>query len=252
MNPTDIKKILSQSGIKKGDTLMLHGDAGISTSIISNKKNKLDIIFNEIIDYLGNKGTILIPTFTYNFCDNKNFNIKKTKSQLGLFSETFRLKKNIKRTSHPIFSFAIYGNKSDYYLNASIKTCFGKNSIFEFLKKDKGKISCLGCSFYRVTFIHHIEQSFGVDYRYIKKFKGNILYENKKKPIATEYFVRNLNQSVHLNLELLYKYLKKEKNLFEVDFGRYNLITTQSNFLFNAGIELLKKNKYALIEEKYL
>tara|TARA_B100000315_G_C14560959_1_gene580574 strand:- start:33 stop:317 length:285 start_codon:yes stop_codon:yes gene_type:complete len=93
MNPTDIKKILSQSGIKKGDTLMLHGNAGVSASIISNKKNKLDIIFNEIIDYLGNKGTILIPTFTYNFCDNKNFNIKKTKSQLGLFSETFRLKK---------------------------------------------------------------------------------------------------------------------------------------------------------------
>jgi len=131
MNPTDIKKILSQSGIKKGDTLMLHGNAGVSASIISNKKNKLDIIFNEIIDYLGNKGTILIPTFTYNFCDNKNFNIKKTKSQLGLFSETFRLKKNIKRTSHPIFSFAIYGNKSDYYLNASIKTCFIINLSFE-------------------------------------------------------------------------------------------------------------------------
>ena len=65
MNPADIKKILIKSGLKKGDTLMLHGDAGVSVSIISDKKNKLNIIFDEIIDYLGDKGTILVPTFTF-------------------------------------------------------------------------------------------------------------------------------------------------------------------------------------------
>ena len=50
-----------------------------------------------------------------------------------MFSELSR--KLLKsRTSHPIFSFAVIGDKREY-LKSSLNTCFGKGSVFDYFKK---------------------------------------------------------------------------------------------------------------------
>ena len=71
MEIKEIKNTLKQGGIKKGDTLMLYGDAGIAEQINSKKRDKLKIFFDQLIHYIGNRGTILVPTFTYTFCKKK-------------------------------------------------------------------------------------------------------------------------------------------------------------------------------------
>ena len=90
MEISEIRKALKKSGVRRNDTLMLHGDAGVAAQINSVKNDKLKIFFDEIIKYLGKEGTLLVPTFTYSFCHDESFIVEKTPSSLGLFSENFR------------------------------------------------------------------------------------------------------------------------------------------------------------------
>lgn len=247
MEIKQIKSTLSKCGIKKGDTLLIHGDAGATYQIKSKSKDKINLFFDVLIKYLGEQGNILIPTFTYSVCKSKKFDIKKNISETGLFSETFRKRKLVKRTNHPIFSFAIFGKKFNHFNKASISTCFGKNSIFSFFLKDKVKIICLGCSLDRITFTHHVEEIHKVSYRYNKIFK--IYLKEQKKIINTNYFVRKLNKKSRIDLKYLYEYLKQKKRIKESDFGRYRLISLNSQSYFKSCLEVLKKNQFSLIQQ---
>ena len=68
----NIQKILKDLKILKGDTIMVHGDAGVAVQY-SSDKDPLNFFFNHLIEYIGNKGNILVPTFTTSFCKKKNF-----------------------------------------------------------------------------------------------------------------------------------------------------------------------------------
>ena len=249
MEINNIKVALKDSGISKGDILMIHGDAGIAAQINSKKKDKLKIFFDEVEKYIGNKGTILVPTFTYSSCNKKIFYKEKTVSSLGLFSENFRKRKNVKRTAHPIYSFSIYGKNFRYFNNAKITTCFGKESIFDLFKKINGKILCAGCSFNRMTFIHSAEEAFGVNYRFKKNFPGIIYLNNKKYKVNTEYYVRKINNRSKLNLKYFYNYLIKRNKISNVSCGRYNILTIKAKVLFQNSLKVLKKNSNFLVKK---
>ena len=59
------------------------------------KKTRFQFIckryFRLLINYLGEKGTLIIPTFNFDFCSGKIYDIKNTKSQMGIFSEIARI-----------------------------------------------------------------------------------------------------------------------------------------------------------------
>ena len=248
MEIKDIKLALKKCGVKKNDTIMLHGDAGVAAQLKIKRRNKLGRLFDEIINYLGKNGTLLVPTYTYQVCKKKHFNVEKTPSELGLFSEYFRKRDKVSRTFNPIFSFAIYGKKVNYFKKSNYETCFGKNSVFDLFNKINGKIVCLGCDIDRITFTHHVEEFFKINYRYSKNFKIKLKYKENTKQINTSYFVRKKNIKNNINLKRLYKYLKKNKKIKESDFGRYNILSIKAKTFFKSCIKLLKKNNYSLIK----
>ena len=141
-----IKTLVKKLKIKKNEVIMLHGDAAVIGQLdIKNINHNLKIFFDQIIDKVGKEGTILIPTFTYSFIKNKIFNLEKSKSEVGYFSEVFRNRKDTYRYCHPIFSFSIYGKK--IYNKENYKSCFGKKTIFDDFFKKNGRIIVLGNAF---------------------------------------------------------------------------------------------------------
>ena len=131
---SEFYKIFKDLKILKNDTIMVHGDAGVLAQY-SYDKSILNFFFDSLIKYIGKNGNILIPAFTTSFCRKRIFNIQSSKSEVGLFSEIFRKRKDTKRTSHPIFSFSIYGKKWKYFNSSETNTCFGENSLFDFFKR---------------------------------------------------------------------------------------------------------------------
>ena len=222
---------------------MLHGDA----SIIANFKNKdpINFFFDELRRYIGRNGTILVPSFTYSFCRKKIFDVQKTKSEVGLFSEIFRKKKNILRTKHPIFSFCISGKLSNFFKNSDNKSCFGPKSIFAKFHKKNGLIIVIGRNFeHGATFLHYIEENFKVEYRYKKIFTGRIFDNKKISHSKVTYFVRNLKLDSSLKYKKdMYKILNKKK------FNRLLNVSVRCDKLFDYCKKKIKHNKNYLIEK---
>ncbi|MCW1523361.1 AAC(3) family N-acetyltransferase, partial [Campylobacter jejuni] len=73
---------------------------------------------------LGKEGTLLMPTFTYSFCKNETYDKVHSKGKVGVLNEFLELAGGVRRTSDPIFSFAVKGAKADIFLKEN-SSCFG-------------------------------------------------------------------------------------------------------------------------------
>ena len=253
MNLAEIRSALIDSGIEPGDTLMIHGDAIVAAQLTSIPRDlRLEVFFQEIINYLGPEGTLVVPTFTYSFTRSEVYNVIKSESKAGLFSEVFRRKFPDSRTKHPIFSVVVLGKNKDLFLSSTINDCFGDNTIFDLLFKLDAKLITLGCDIVRITFTHYIEQKFGVDYRYFKYFSGDIVDGTKTlKGITSRYFVGNINLKYSLNLKKLKENLLLSNFIHIIPFGRVAAYTVTAKNYFYVATDMLNSDEYSLIEEGY-
>ena len=240
----EIENILKKLGVKKNDDLMIHGDAGIIFQYGADLQKNFNLLFKTISNFIGKKGTILIPAFTPSFCKKRVFYKDSEENELGYFGKIFTEKKFFKRTSHPIFSFLIKGNNFNYYDNAALNVSLGKNSIFDLFHKKNGKILVLGNAFEKsAVFLHHIEDDAKVNYRYYKYFSGFILDKKIKKPIKVSYYVRKKN---HVNSLIFKKSLHMILNI--TNFGRFEVYSISTKKLYNYCINKLKNNKNYLVK----
>jgi len=239
-----IESVLRKLNIKKNDDLMIHGDAGVVFQYGVDLQKNFDLLFKTIKNFIGNQGTILIPSFTPSFCKKKIFSKDLHDEEMGSFGKILIKKKNFKRTAHPIFSFLIKGQSFDYYNKAALNISFGHGSIFDLFHKKNGKILVLGNAFEKsAAFLHHIEETAKVNYRFYKYFSGFVLDKKNKKPVTVSYFVRKKN---HINSLIFKKSIYM--TLHKANFGRFETYSTSSSKLYNYCIKKLKNNKDYLIK----
>jgi len=238
---------LSNLGIKPDDTIMIHGDAGISAQYIyEDDKDPIEGFFGELKSYLSN-GTILVPSFTYSATKGETFDVSNTPSEVGLFSEKFRLLDGVQRSQHPIFSVCALGNYSDYFTSAIVDECFGEGTFFDRLYNQNVKIITLGCALERITFVHFVEQRFNIPYRYLKKFSAQVMDSEIQKKFDVSYFVRDFKIDAQLNLSSLECEALREKKIIIKPFGRFKAKIISSKDFFQVASQLLMEDQYALV-----
>lgn len=252
MKNLSLVQSFSALGLKSNDTVMVHGDAGVAAQFSHiPSSDQLKNLIEELVLYFQN-GTVIVPTFSYSFTKKETFNNNTTPSDIGLFSESFRLTGGVVRSCHPIFSVAAYGNHKDEFVETSITDCFGTNTFFDALRKKNAKLMCLGCSFDRVTFIHHVEQMQQIAYRYFKTFSGKVICNGEEKIVETRYFVRNLEIASESDLALLKQTCIQKNILRQSVIGRFPVMAIDSIDFFDVATALLKINPYALIKQRHL
>lgn len=252
MQVSDIRPSLRAAGIIPGDTLMIHGDAIVAAQLSDVPSElKLAVFFQEIMDYLGSDGTLIVPTFSYSFTRFEVFDVANSASRVGLFSEIFRQKFSFARTRHPIFSVVAVGRHQNLFMSSSISDCFGEGTVFHTLHKLNAKLMNLGCDL-MLTFTHYIEQKFEVSYRYFKIFSGNIIDgEQSIHDVECRYYVGDLNIDYSLNLNRLKDNLLLQNSLKIVPFGRVASYTVDAASYDRIATEMLIENEYSLIQEGY-
>ena len=253
LDKKQIKSFLQKLKIKKGDTVFFHGNAmGIFQVVGSNPQEKTEFFWKSIIDFIGKNGTIIVPSFTYSINKKQIFDIKKSKSKIGQFSEDFRKTKIPERTSDPIFSVCIHGKEVKKIKKLPYNNSFGKNSIFNYLYSNNVKFICLGCGLESVTFIHYVEQVLNVPYRKFKTFNAKILNEkNKVINKKIKYFCRydDKRHNYNYNYNILKKEMKKKQKLNVSNFGRIKSYSFKSKDFFTICQNILKKNNELLINK---
>lgn len=170
----------------KCDYLFIHSEINFGMPNPELSKKELLGHILEAIKALEVKN-ILVPTFTFSFCNREDFDIQKTKSSMGIFSEYFRKQPEARRSVDPLMSVAMIGEDYSVIDNIGNISC-GENCTYDLLhKKGNTKFLFLGnrmsdC----MTYTHYMEVVKNVPYRYKKEFTGNVI-NNGTKEIRTYY-----------------------------------------------------------------
>lgn len=189
-----------RSGIELGDTILVHSN--IKRTLIESRRAGLSIspaeILDSFLDAIGHNGTLLLPLFNFDFTSGVDFDIRNSPSQMGALTEAGRLHKDAVRTGHPIYSFAVIGDKSNIFKDVNNESGYSDDSPFGIIKRLNGKIASLDLEDQNsMTFYHHIEEVKNVDYRYFKTFTGNYFgWDGVLSEKAYKLFVRDIVRGV--------------------------------------------------------
>ena len=243
----NFNNILTKLNIRKGDTVLVNSNILRIIMMTKGKTNALDLI--EILKKkVTKKGTLIFPTYSWDFCKFKKFDYLKTKSVCGSLSNFSLKDKEFIRSKNPIFSFSIYGKNKNKIANMSHTDCFSINSPFGYLIENNGKNLFIDIDHKDAnTFVHVVEQFYKVNYRYSKNFSGTYINKNKKKKkIQIKMYVRKPYVKSTVIKKNSDEIFKKKKFLKKIKFKKINFAVLSISGSFKLFCDRIK-NKNNLI-----
>ena len=244
-----IEESLIKVGVEQGDIVLVHSDSTVVREITGLKwAEALNLLKDCFLNVLGESGTLIVPTFNWDFCNGKPYVHEKTRSQVGMFTNNVLFDDRSLRSFHPIYSFAAIGPQKEEIFSNISKSSFGKNSVFHKLHKLNAKIILFNFDL-GTTFVHYVEQKLKVEYRYIKYFTGKVIKDSNEYEDTFDFFVRYLDRDVAVNLSKLHDYLHSTGKMKCVLLNeKYKLMQFRCNDIYQAVIGNLKTDPYFLLD----
>ena len=202
MKNLTLQEIVNELDIKAGQCLMISSDITRLWAEYRRiyKKFKPEELIELCQQKVTQEGTLIFPTYSWDFCHDKGFDYYNTIPRTGGLGRVALKMEGFKRTQHPIYSFAVWGKDADRLCSIANKSSFGKDSPFNYMYEKKADLLMIGIPFSQgYTFAHYVEEMANVSYRYLKDFTGKYVDENGKESIRTYSMnVRNLELDVKM------------------------------------------------------
>lgn len=247
----ELKRALLALGVSNGDILFCHSNIGFLgiPKEASTKNEIMNLIVETIMEVLGPEGTFVVPTFTYSFGNNEDFDLHSTRSNCGALSEYVRELAQSRRSNDPSVSIAAIGKQKDTLTKDLPENAYSEDSAFARLIKLESKV--LNINFDAgSTLLHYIEKLFNVPYRYEKTFYGKKLVNSDYIKSESTLYVRDLDiKGSEASFEIFNNYTTQH-NLYKrasVGRGSIGLITTSD--MYTAFASLYKENKFFLTKK---
>ena len=195
----DIYEALLGVGASECDTLFIHSDVFFGKPAQGFKRKEYLDILNDTINNLGVKN-IIVPTFTYSFCNNEVYDVVNSKTFMGAYNEFIRKKDKRFRTIDPLLSVSVPNELKPLFDNISNHS-LGPGSALDIIHNmNNVKFLFFGAEMSECfTYVHYVEEQIGVSYRYLKDFTGKYIDSNGKEEIRTYSMnVRNLDLNIRM------------------------------------------------------
>ncbi|MBU1612401.1 MAG: AAC(3) family N-acetyltransferase, partial [Proteobacteria bacterium] len=247
----EITQALRNVGLQEGDIVLTHSDIS-RIGLIAEAKSREDILgayHRAFCDVLDDSGTLLALACTESFArEQRPFDTQSSPSEQGVFSEYVRTLPGTIRSMHPIFSVCANGAKAKELCHGTSPASFGYDSPFGRLHRLGGKIVCIGVDLLAMTFVHYIEQSFGVPYYYNKEWTGNITC--KGVPEHSRFFgaVRYLGCGIDFDFNRLQRILLEEGLAQRAPLGHGWVHHVSCNAVFDVVMRELPKDIFFLLK----
>ena len=181
-----------------------------------------DAILNGVAESGGN---LIVPVFSYSFCQRNVFNVDRSPTTLGESHEFLRKRNLGKRTSDGIFSYLVFGSHpvfSPHLEKRKVQDCFGSCSLIENIFELDGWIGAIGGCIHKTTEIHHIEKKIGAPYRFDKEFPGDVIHPGGERYRQSAiFFCRDLEfserTSLTTDLRRMYADMESENKIMELN-----------------------------------
>lgn len=156
-----LKAAVVDLGLHPGDDVMVHAAFGSHHGFRGNAQALTDVF----IDAVGPEGHVLMVSLPYLSSSlaylegQRRFDVRHTPSMMGLVSEFFRRRPEVRRSLHPTHPMLVRGPKADWYV-AGHEECrhpCGFGTPFDkFLERD-GLVLFFNVPFATFTFFHYLE-----------------------------------------------------------------------------------------------
>lgn len=187
----DLMEAIAAVGIRRGDVVFSHSNIGFFGRPADSESNVASLISSTMRRAVGD-GTIVVPTFTYSFCNGEPFDPQAAPSTCGTLTEHVRRLPGATRSHDPIFSVAAVGADAERLTRDVSSECFGPDSFWDRLLAVDGWICNLNFDA-GSTFLHYVERKLQVAYRFDKVFEGDLIVDGVRHPSRATYFCRPLD-----------------------------------------------------------
>jgi aminoglycoside 3-N-acetyltransferase len=237
-------------GVKEGDTLLVHS----SYKSLGPVDGGPQTVVNALEAALGPEGTLIMPTFNFDFNKGQAWDVRSTPSKMGVLTELARKDPRAKRVFHPFYSFAILGKHAEMLGSLRYKSSYERNSVFGKLRDLDGKIMVIGLSYNdSMTFFHHIEQMEGVDYRFLKQFTGEVTdWDGRTYTDTFEMLVRDIDKGVLTMVDPMGALMEKEGVIQSAQIGDAAVKLMKANEVYTFTAREMRRDPHLLyrIEKK--
>ena len=174
----DIYNILLEIGAADCETLFVHSDVMLGKPVEGFKRKEYLGTLYDILMQLRVKN-LVIPTFTYSFCNNEDYDVANSKTSMGAFNEYIRKQEGRYRTDDPLLSVSVPEHLSYLFEHISCHS-LGEGSALDIIHHMSDvKFLFFGAEMAECfTYVHYVEKILDVPYRFDMPFKGNIIYPN--------------------------------------------------------------------------
>jgi aminoglycoside 3-N-acetyltransferase len=230
--------------VDEGDTLLVHS----SYKSFGEVDGGPQTVIRALEAALGPEGTLIMPTFNFDFNKGVPWDVRTTPSKMGVLTELVRKDPRAKRVFHPFYSFAIVGKHAEMLGSLRYKSSYERDSVFGKLRDLDGKIMVIGLSYTNsMTFFHHIEQMEGVDYRFLKQFTGEVTDENGNTYTDTfEMLVRDIEKGVITEVDPMGELMEKAGIIKVRKIGEADVKLMKANEVYECTAREMKRDPHLL------
>lgn len=231
-------------GLDQGDLVLVHSSYKSFGGVDGGPQTVIDALLQAI----GNSGTLVMPTFNFDFCSGEAFDLHATPSQMGIITELVRQMPEAHRVFHPIYSFVAVGVLAEELGALSNKSSYGADSLFAKLMDHDGKIMIIGLSYNdSMTFFHYVEEMEGVDYRYLKDFTGEVRDgEGRRSTDTFQMLVRDWDRGVVTAVDPMGEVLEQEGVVHMREIGDATVKLVRARDVYQITAREMKRNPQLL------
>ncbi|MCR5620446.1 MAG: AAC(3) family N-acetyltransferase [Treponema sp.] len=250
----DFLTALREIGASDCRTLFVHSDIQFGQMNPVYKRREFMESLLRLFDDLKVEN-IIMPAFTYSFNNEKEFDVRTSRSLMGALSESFRKQEGIYRTLDPMCSFAVKGRLADEFRAYTPEhNSLGPGSCYDFLNKQDGvKYLFFGADLAEsFTYVHHVERMIDVPYRFDKTFAGRMTgYDGNT--YTTDWTISSQCGGVALydKNEHFKKQLVEEGKLRLTAFGDRELSCISQEDAWKAVEENIARDKFYFLARPY-
>jgi len=208
-----VGQALRAAGIVPGQTVLVHsslmrlGTPGDCTAAELPAR-----ICAELRDAVGEDGTIVVPTFNFDFCRGSPYDPASTPSKgMGVLSEFVRRLPGARRSPHPMQSVAAIGPRAEEICARDTASSFDPGGPFATLVELEARGLLLGAPMQSFSLVHLVEERLEVPYRYWKTFSGP--YGSPPSARSYRMYVRDLAIDPMLDLAPIEQLLARRGQL---------------------------------------
>lgn len=156
----EIEEGLLALGLQPGAIVVVHS----SLSSLGPVSGGANAVIDALIEAVGPGGTLMMPTHPAR--DGRTFEPDVIPSDMGVISETFRLRPGVLRSRHPYHPVAGYGARAEEILSDHEESAVpdGPETPYGRLITLGGKVLHVGCDLDTMTLLHTVEAELDLPY----------------------------------------------------------------------------------------